>query len=295
MPAIIDQFNLNRNIFMYAKIKRKVYELLDPNVGGTNWDKFINVFIVTLIVLNVIAVLTETVSSIYEPNKKVFFVFEVFSVMAFTLEYFLRIWSCTCIEKYQHPFYGRLKYVFSGFAVIDLLAILPFYLPLIIFIDLRFIRILWLLRFLRFFKLSRYFNASRIITKVFIAKKDQLIISLIISVFLIIIASGLMYFTEHHIQPDKFSSIPETMWWNVATLTTIGYGDVFPVTVLGRTLTSIISILGIGMFALPAGILASGFSDEFRKIRKEKQTCPYCGKEIEDSGMDKQEKKEHDH
>ena len=101
-----------------------------------------------------------------------------------------------------------------------------------------------------------------------------------ITIFLIVIASCLMYYTEHDAQPDKFSSIPGTMWWSVATLTTVGYGDMYPITALGKTLTSIISILGIGMFALPAGILASGFSDEFKRTKK-KTYCPHCGKEIE--------------
>ncbi|MFM7983059.1 MAG: potassium channel family protein, partial [Candidatus Fonsibacter sp.] len=94
------------------------------------------------------------------------------------------------------------------------------------------------------------------------------------------VASSLMYFVEHDAQPDKFSSIPETMWWSVTTLTTVGYGDVFHITGLGRILTACISILGIGMFALPAGILASGFSAEFQKFKKEKNTCPHCGKEL---------------
>jgi voltage-gated potassium channel len=266
---------------MYKKIKRRVYELLDPNVGGTKWDLFVNLFIVALIVLNTIAVILETVDSIYEPNKKIFYFFEVFSVAIFSVEYILRIWTCTCSEKYKHPVYGRLKYFTSGFAIIDLFAILPFYVPVMLPFDLRFIRILRLIRYLRFFKLIRYFNAYKVIVKVLLDKKHELILSFVITFCLIILASGLMYFTEHHVQPDKFSSIPETMWWSVATLTTIGYGDVYPVTVLGKTLTSVISIIGIGMFALPAGILASGFSDELRKSRREKKKCPHCGKEID--------------
>ncbi|GAA4334365.1 hypothetical protein GCM10023184_28350 [Flaviaesturariibacter amylovorans] len=152
----------------------------------------------------------------------------------------------------------------SSGAIVDVLAILPFYLPYLIGYDLRFIRLLRLTRLLRFFKLGRYVGAFRMIRQVFRAKKEELILSLSITLLLIVVASCIMYFVEHDAQPTKFSSIPETMWWSVATLTTAGYGDVYPVTMLGKTLTAIISILGVGMFALHAGILASGFSESWK-------------------------------
>lgn len=160
------------------------------------------------------------------------------------------------------------------------MAILPFYLPLFMIYDLRFIRILRLLRLFRFFKLGRYLNASKVIGNVFRSKKEELVLSFVITFFLVIVASSVMYYAEHDAQPEKFSSIPETMWWSVATLTTVGYGDEYPITSLGKFLTACISILGIGMFALPAGILASGFSDEFKKMKGEKNFCPHCGEEI---------------
>ncbi len=265
---------------MYLLLKKKIHLLLDPTTGGTNWDKIINGFIITLIILNTIAVILETVDSIYRPNELYFKNFEVFSVVIFSAEYLLRVWSCTSIEKYKHPIFGRLKYIFSVGSLIDLIAILPFYLPLFGNFDLRFLRILRLIRFFRFFKLSRYTTAARVITKVLQSKKSELILSFVMTLFLIIIASSTMYFAEHDVQPEKFYSIPETMWWSVATLTTVGYGDVFPITTLGKILTAFISILGIGLFALPAGILASGFSDEFKKTKR-KNYCPHCGKEIE--------------
>jgi voltage-gated potassium channel len=265
---------------MYTTTKKQVHLLLDPTAGGTIWDKVINTFLVTLILLNTLAVILETVANIYQPFKSLFNGFEFFSICVFSCEYLLRLWTCTAIEKYRHPVFGRLNYLLSTGSLIDLTAILPFYLPILIGYDFRFIRLLRLVRFFRFFKLSRYMNASKVISKVFEAKKDELVLSLVITFFLIIVASSVMYFTEHDAQPDKFSSIPETMWWSVATLTTVGYGDVFPITALGKTLTAFISILGIGMFALPAGILASGFSDEFRKFKEEKKNCPHCGKEI---------------
>ncbi len=264
---------------MFAKTKRKVFLLLDPEKGGTSADRFVNSFIIGLILLNTVAVILETVEGIYTPHKKIFLLVDVFSVVIFTIEYLLRVWSSTCNEKYKHPVYGRIKYILSVGGIIDLLAILPFYLPLFGAFDLRFLRLLRLLRFARFFKLGRYMNAKGVIVNVIRSKREELILSFLITMFLIIVASCLMYYVEHDAQPDKFSSIPETMS-DIVTFITVGYGDTFPVTVTGKILLDCISLLGIGMFALPAGILASGFTTEFKKFKKVKNFCPHCGKEI---------------
>ncbi|MDR2467271.1 MAG: ion transporter [Prevotellaceae bacterium] len=265
---------------MYNKFKYRTYLLLNPAKGNEKWDKLVDYFLVTLISLNIVAVILETVDDVYNSYNLCFKVFEKFSVYIFTVEYLLRLWACTCETKYKHPTIGRLKWIFSFGALIDLLAFLPFYLPFTK-VDLRVVRILRLFRFLRVFKLGRYLNATKLISNVFKSKKEELILCLVITLSLIILASSFMYFAENQAQPDKYSSIPATMWWCVTTLTTVGYGDVFPITVIGKILTAFIAILGIGMFALPAGILASGFSDEFRKRKnKEKHICPHCGKEI---------------
>jgi voltage-gated potassium channel len=265
---------------MYLTIKQKVHLLLDPADGHSKWDRVVNTVIVCLILGNTVAVILETVESIYQFHKELFRIFETFSVIVFSVEYLLRVWSCTAIKKYEGSVTGRLKYILSIGAIIDLLAIIPFYLPLLTIYDLRFVRILRLLRFFRFFKLSRYLNASKVIGNVFKSKKEELVLSFIITLFLIVVASSVMYYAEHDAQPNKFSSIPETMWWSVATLTTVGYGDEYPITSWGKFLTACISILGIGMFALPAGILASGFSDEFKKMKRDKNLCPHCGNEL---------------
>ncbi len=259
----------------YSAVRRKVYLLLDPEKGDTVWDRLTNAFIVALILLNTSAVILETVPGIYQPNKTLFENFERFSVVVFTIEYLLRLWTFT--ERNQRFW----RFFFSPSSLVDLIAILPFYLPLFGF-DLRAVRLLRLFRMVRFFKLGRYTKASATIRKVFLSKKEELVLSLFITFFLIIIASCLMYFTENEAQPAKFSSIPETMWWSVATLTTVGYGDVYPVTALGKTLAACIAILGIGMFALPAGILASGFSEEFKQV-KPKSICPHCGQDLNHS------------
>jgi voltage-gated potassium channel len=212
---------------MYPTIKKHIYILLDPSEGDSFWNKLIDGFVISLILLNVIAVILETVDSLFLAYGSLFQAFEIFSVCFFTIEYSLRVWTCTYIDKFKHPITGRLRYIFSLGSLIDLLAIVPFYLPLSTIYDFRFVRIFRLIKFLRVFKLGRYLNATKIISNVFKSKKEELVLCLLITVTLIVVASSLMYFVEHDAQPDKFSSIPETMWWSVTTLTTVGYGDVF--------------------------------------------------------------------
>ena len=259
-------------------LKKKIYLFLDPAQRETYGERISNYFIVFLILLNTLAVILETVPAIYNKHEKIFKIVEIFSVIFFTIEYFLRVWTCTFNPKYGHTLKGRLKYLFSAEAIIDLLAIIPFYLPLFLRYDLRFIRILRLIRFTRFLKLARYSKASKVLSRVLKDKKEELILSIVITFFLIICASAVMYYAEHHAQPSKFKNIPQTMMWSVATLTTIGSG-IYPITTLGKILTAFISMLGIFIFALPAGILASGFSDILHKD-KNHNICPHCGKVI---------------
>jgi len=261
--------------------KREIYSILDASDHHNKASRLFNTFLIILICLNVLAVTLETVESLHRDYIRLFYYFEIFSVVVFSIEYVLRIWAITGNAKYSHPIWGRVKFIFTGGALIDLLAILPFYLPMLIGFDLRFVRILRLLRLLRILKISRYMQATKLITNVFKAKKEELAITLLLIVFLMVIVSSIMYNVEHDAQPDKFSSIPATMWWSVATLTTVGYGDMVPITLLGKTLASVISILGIGLVALPAGIFASGFSEELKKSHEHnKPHCPHCNKEL---------------
>lgn len=275
---------------MYKDSKKKVHGLLHPEiVGDKHWDKIINVFIIVLIILNVIAVIIETVKPIHDKYKDFFYYFDLISVIIFTIEYILRVWSSNHEEKYKHSFWGRLKYMVSPGAIIDLLAILPFFLNIIFGfgIDLREIRMLRLLRVLRLFRLTAYMKSAHMIIDVFKKRKNELALSFILAIFLIIIASCIMYFAEHLTAApgeteSKFSSIPATIWWAVVTLTTTGYGDMYPVTNIGKTLAGLIMMTGVAFFALPAGIITAGFLEEFRRTRVQKtHTCPHCGEHIE--------------
>ncbi len=267
---------------MYHETKKKVHILLHPELGDTNWDRAINAFIIILIVLNVSAVMLETVPAIHEPNKEFFRTFDTISVIIFTVEYLLRVWSSNHDPRYRHSIIGRLRFFFSLDGLIDVLAILPFCVQAFVGFDLRILRILRLFRFVRLFRLTAYMRSAQMVKNVFISRKNELLLALVLVLFFIIIASCLIYFAEHNTQPDDFSSIPATMWYAVVTATSIGYGDMVPVTSVGKTLSSLISLAGLPLFALPAGIITAGFLEEIRKSKRGKRrTCPHCGKPID--------------
>lgn len=267
---------------MYQNIKKKVYTLLHPELGKTIWDRVVIVIIITLIILNVIAVMLETVQPIYEDYQSFFHVFDTFSIVVFSVEYLLRVWSCNIDPRYSHSIWGRLRYVFTLGALIDLLAILPFYIHIIVGLDLRVLRVLRLLRLLRVFHLTAYMKAAQLIVNIFKAKRNELLLSLVLIFFLLIISSCLIYFVEHPAQPEHFSSIPRTLWWSIVTLTTVGYGDMIPITIQGKILTGFILLSGVALFALPAGIITAGFLEESRKAKnKSHHACPHCGMPID--------------
>jgi len=257
---------------MSKSAKQKVLRTLDKADDKNIVSKRFDQFIMALILLNVAAVIVETVDSIHSQYELVFEYFEIFSVIVFSVEYIIRVWACTALERYKHPVWGRLKYMVSVEAIIDLLAIIPFYLPLLInHADGRIVRVLRLFRLFRIFKMGRYSLAFGLITTVIKKRREELVVTLTLLIILLIFASTLMYYIEY--EPDKpgFQSIPETMWWGVATLTTVGYGDVYPVTALGKVLGAVIAILGVGLFALPAGIIAGGFESELSSKKKKKK------------------------
>lgn len=283
---------------LYKSIKSWFYMVVEKD--DNHWlSKTFDIFIITLIVANVTALIIETVDDIYIPYKYYFRLFDTISLYIFTVEYILRLWVINNNPKYKHPILGRLKYIFSFSALIDLGAILPFYLPKEVMLDGRVLRIVRILRIFRVFKFNRYSSSAELIGNVFKERKVDLLFSFGVAMMLLLMVSSLMYFVEHEAQPDQFSSIPATLWWGIATLTTVGYGDVYPITALGKLLGGIMAVLGIGVFALPAGILANGFGEEIRKraekLQKKEQdnesnqtqtiVCPHCGEAFQDKSL----------
>jgi voltage-gated potassium channel len=243
-----------------------------------------DIFMLTLISLNVLAVMLETVPFVSAEFGTYLHIFDLFSVGVFSVEYGLRLWTITLDERYRSAVSGRIRYSLTPFALVDLFAILPFYIPFLIPLDLRFIRILRLLRIGRVLKMGRYSESIQTFERVFIRKKEELLMSLFLVMILLVVCSSVMYIAESEIQPDKFGSIPEAMWWGVVTLATVGYGDVYPVTPVGKIVGGIVALLGVAVYALPTGILAAGFGEELQRKRKkiaEERVCPHCGHPID--------------
>ncbi|ERH10879.1 MAG: ion transport protein [halophilic archaeon J07HX64] len=212
----------------------------------------------------------QTVDPIAEEYSTALRTFELICVTVFTVEYIARIWSITSSEKYRHPVTGRFRYALTPYLLVDLLAILPFYIGGVV--DLRFIRILRIFRIFRTLKVARYSQSIQTITTVIRNKKTDLLISITLTSTLLVLTSSMMYYVERSSNPEAFSSIPETLWWGIITLTTVGYGDVVPTTPLGQLLAGLSAFLGIGLFSLPTSILASEFIEEATSDEDEPQT-----------------------
>ena len=262
-------------------LRKSLYRILFTSAGKRRGMSLLfNLVLISIIILNAIAIILHTVPEYNRRFANLFQDFEIFSVVFFSIEYVLRVWVCVENDKYQHSVWGRLRYVVSTAALVDFLAIFPFYFSLFV-TDLAIVRILRLFRIFRLFRISRYSQAFRLIQSVVADKKEELVLSIILVIFMLIIVSSIMYYVEHNAQPDKFSSIPATMWWGVTAMTTVGYGDIHPITPLGKFLGGIAAIVGIGVFALPTGILVSGFNEHLRLQKgHSRQRCPHCGREI---------------
>ncbi len=250
--------------------RARLFFILSGNDTRGNLGKVFDVFLIIIISANVLAVVLESVQEFENTFATAFHIFEVLSVAIFSVEYLCRLW--VAVESHDYDGDGalmaRLKYCITPMAMIDLLSVLPFYLSFLVGIDLRFLRVL---RLARIFKLTRYSSAMTTLVKVFRKEAQVFGAALFVLFILMVFSSSMIYLFEHEAQPEAFSDIPKAMWWAVITLTTVGYGDVYPITAMGKLFGSVISVIGIGMVALPAGILASGFSEQLHQSRTEYQ------------------------
>lgn len=248
-------------------LKQKTYVLLEHGFDGPYYAKLLSGFIVFLIIGNVIAVILESYSPIGQRYHHVFAAFNLFSVIVFTIEYVARVWVCTeSPELASLPSHrARFKYVVGPVSLIDLIAIVPFFLSFIMQLDLRYLR---MLRMLRLLKLTHYFKGLRVFICVLKQELRTIGAAMFIMLVLVILSASVMYGVEHTAQPDEFSSIPHAIWWSVVTMTTVGYGDVTPVTFLGKLIAIFIMLLGVGVVALPAAMLAARFGEELSTRKK---------------------------
>lgn len=268
----------------YLKIKHRIFEIIEVANDGDIFSKIFDIAIISLIILNVVSIIVDTFN-VPEFVAKILSYIEITSVIIFTIEYALRIWTADLLRPEMSPIKARIRYIFSFMALIDLLAILPFYLPFLIPIDLRVLRALRIIRLLRMFKINRYTTALKTVGNVFKAKASELMSSMLVVLILMIVAAVLMYNIENAAQPKAFENAFSSFWWAIATLTTVGYGDIYPVTIAGKILSSIIALLGVALVAVPTGIISAGFMEQIHKSEdtdkeEEKEYCPYCGKKI---------------
>ena len=260
-------------------IRNRLYQILETGTDSDLPSRLFDYFILTLILLNALAVVMVTSPAARAVAGPLFDYLEYFSMAVFTVEYVLRVWTCVERGRYRSPVTGRIRFMLTPLQIIDALAVFPLYLGPFMPFDLRFVRLFRVFRLIRVFKLTRYSKASAVIVRILRAKRDELVLAASIMLTALVMSSCLMYYVENEANPEKFSSIPSTMWWSVATLTTVGYGDVVPITTAGRVLGAIISLLGIAFFALPAGILASGFS-HVMSGEAPHGVCPRCGAKL---------------
>ena len=263
---------------LFGLSRNRIYQILEFTDPDDRTSRFVSFGIVGLIIVNVLAIVLESIPSLYEAYEKTFFRLEIVSCTIFILEYVLRVWASVEDPETVGDDSGtqisngkrRINFMLKPLAIIDFLAFAPIFLQLLFpGVDLRFLRAL---RLLRVFKLTRYFQSFEMILEVLPDEWRSLAGTVFIMLVILIIAACGLYYIERDIQPDKFGSIPEAMWWAMAALTTVGYGDAYPITPIGKIIGSIVTLLGIGMVALPSGILASSFSERMRQRRESMQT-----------------------
>lgn len=259
---------------MPSALRAKAWRLLDVPEEGDLISRAFDIAMAILIALAVAAVVAETVPELRQRYERAFRLFEWFTLAAFSVEYLGRLWACKQSPRYAGP-WGRLRWMVSPMAVVDLLAIAPGFIPGGV-VDMRFLRAI---RLIRLFRLTRCSQSMRLLAKVIVGSARQLLVALVGALILLVCVSSVLYFVEGEAQPDAFGSIPKAMWWGVVTLTTVGYGDVYPITVGGKVCAAMVALLGVGMFALPAGILAGAFEAALQE-EKGAKVCPHCGKEL---------------
>lgn len=244
--------------------RRAVYETIEIGHGEDRASRVFDAVIVALIVLNVAAVVAETVPGIHAAYGRYLYAFEVFTIAVFTIEYVLRLWTAVEMPflSRMKPWRARLKLARSPALIIDLLAILPFYLDHFAPIDLSMLRVLRLLRLL---KLSRYSPAMHTLVRVLQNERKALLGASFLLMTAILFSATIMYHVESSAQPDKFGSIPLAAWWSITTLTTVGYGDVTPITPLGKFIGGLTMVVGLCILALPVAIISTGFAQELQR------------------------------
>lgn len=248
-----------------SDLRRRLYHELEPSHREAGLSG-LNRFIVVVILVSVGFVVVESEPAIYGSSPVLFHAVEILFGLVFLAEYVARMWVAAEDPRYSDGLRGRVRYAMTPSALLDLLAVMPLFLH-VIGAEAYVIRILRVVRVLRLAKLGRFTVATRALSHAVHARRYELLISFGVALFILVLTSTLMYIVEGHTQPEVFGSIPRAMWWAIATLTTVGYGDAVPLTTPGRILGGITAVTGVGLIAMPAGILAAAMSDAIHTRR----------------------------
>lgn len=252
-----------------AALRQRIHQALSHDTETGSRLSNTNRLLVIVIVTSVLVAVLESEEMLSRPYGDLFWLLELCFGTIFAVEYVIRLWVCAENPRYGSGIKGRIRYALTPAALFDLIAVLPLFLT-VLGSETYLFRLLRITRILRLAKLGKYSHAARAIGEAIRSRSHELILSLGAGLVLMLVAATCLYIAENRVQPDAFGSIPRAMWWAIATLTTVGYGDTYPITVLGKICAGATAIIGIGLVAMPAGILAAAFSDGLSKRRGER-------------------------
>lgn len=256
----------------YDLVKHRIHNLLDEPNRIDRWAVLVQAVIAASIIINTLAIVLFTVPSINDRYECLLTPIITICVGIFTIEYLLRLWSCTSARLMKDRIRDRVRYALGLYQIIDLISIVPFLIPSVAPRHLALVRTLRIVSIFKLGRYSRYSSSLDQLTRVLLRKQEIFGIMIFFLVFIVLFSSTIMYLVEHPVQPDKFSSIPAAMWWAIMTVTTVGYGDIIPVTPLGKIIGSVCTVTGVLVLALPSAILATGFIEEREKEKRERMS-----------------------
>ncbi|MFX1392474.1 MAG: potassium channel family protein [Promethearchaeota archaeon] len=260
------------------RIQNKCYNLIEFRFPKTIGQIIIFFFFATMITLNVLAIMISTNPSLSQEIRPLIIYVLLISIIVFTIEFLIRLWCCVASEReeYEDSFKGRLKYLSSPLIIADLIFLFSLYITLILFLFSIELQYILMLRLFIVFKIGHFIDVFGVVGNIFKDVKKEFVISILICIIFLILSCTVIYSVENGAQPDIFSSIPATIWFGVITFTTTGFGDIYPVTTLGRFLTICLAFIGVTLFTLPAGILGASFFSSMQEYYLHK-ICPECG------------------
>lgn len=248
----------------YKKMKKRIFDIIQIGQKGDLVSRFFDMFIVAVIIANIAVLFLETFDELVEYTS-IFRIIEIITISIFAIEYLLRIWTAEYLYPDKTKGKAILRFLVSFDGIVDLCTILPFFF-LSGFVALRMLRVV---RILHLFRINAYYDSINVITSVLSEKKNQLISSIFIILVLMMASSLCMYSAEHEVQPEVFNNAFSGMWWSISTMLTIGYGDIYPITPLGQLMAIIIAFLGVGVVAIPTGIISAGFVERYTQIQNQ--------------------------